>query len=88
MNGIIILIDLAFMTFEDFIISEHCQCCVESVNALNKIICLVRMLLFLTHDLNNIDQTIDQIHLLIDNYEVCRKTFYRIKKLIHTMKSQ
>jgi hypothetical protein len=88
MNGVISLIDRAFITFEDFIISEHCQCCIESVNALTKIMCLVRMLIFLIQDLNNIKETFDQIDILINNYEVCRKTFYRIEKLIHKIKSQ
>lgn len=88
MNGVITLIERAFITFEDFIISEHCQCSIESVNALNKMIYLVRMLIFLVQDLNNIKKNFDQIDILINNYEVCRKTFYRIKKLIHKITSQ
>lgn len=89
MNGVNTLIDRAFTTFEDFIISEHCQCCsTESINALTKIICLVRMLIFLTNDLNNIKETFDQIDILINNYDVCRKTFYKIKKIIQKIKSQ
>lgn len=82
-----ILTNRIFETYQNFR-NEKLPLSIKYVKLLNDIIYLVHKLLYLLGDLNNTRGTYNQMEMLIDDYEECRKMYYMIKDRIHQIKTE